>query len=669
MKRFFFLTLIVLLLPAFIFAGGQQDEDAAQPAETETAEATPSGATFSEPIIFATPAAYKEATGKTLPAYKESPMLASKVKAGELPPIEQRLPEEPAVMQPWNSVGTYSGDTPLTGSWRDLHCANAEHLLDVVAPNFAAPVPNVLKGYELAPDFTSITLFMRKGLKWSDGTPHTADDFMFWYEDVLLNDDLTPAKPAIYKPGGELMKVVKVDDYTVRFEFAAPYPAITDVLASDQWWQYPIPPKHYMQKWHIKYNKDADKVAQEEGFETWYQAYAMHNVTGSGQQDVDRPTVYPWIVVDIDSAQNHYMERNPYYWKVDVAGQQMPYIDEAFGVRVEDNEVKKLKVVSGEFHVGGVWQKLSDYPLYKDNAAQGDYRAMLWPDPRGSLDNAFTFNQTHKDPVMRELMSNIKFRQAVSLSFNREEMNDTLYFGMGVTRQASPPEPPASELFEPWMAEYYAEYDPDRANALLDEIGLKWDSNKEYRLRPDGKTLSVILQYIQRYDKVCQLTKDYWEAIGIKTTLKQVTGAMWNEVRDANEVDFGLWAVENTDFTLRRTAGAPLTPSWTGACVPWANWYNSGGATGQEPPAEVKNLYETVEKWTQTVPGSDEYLKLGKEAYKINVENLFVVGSVGLVPYPVVITNKLGNTMPDGSLWSPSYQQWVPYEAEQWYFK
>ena len=316
-----------------------------------------------------------------------------------------------------------------------------------------------------------------------------------------------------------------------------------------------------------------------------------------------------------------------------------------------------------------MWQKIADYPLYKDNAEQGDYRAMLWPDPRGAMDTGFTLNQAHRDPAKREVYSNIKFRQALSLAINRDEMNDTLFFGMGDTRQASPPPPPASELFEPWMREHFAEYDPDKANALLDEIGLKWDSRKEWRLGPDGEPVSILIPIVQRYDKVCQLVKDYWEAVGIQTSIKQVTGAMRTEMIQANEVDIGLWAIENTDFTLRRGAGGVALPAWTGANYPWQNWRNTGGSAGEEPPAEVKELYATVDEWTTTVPGSDKYLELGKKIWTIYVENLFVIGAVGIVPYPVTISNTLGNTMPDDSLWSPSYQQWVPYEGEQWFFK
>ena len=317
MKRIYLLFLCVLVPLAFVTAGGGQET-------TESTEATTAAAAmWDTPLKYATPAEFKSATGMNLPDYKESPMMAAMVQSGELPPVADRLPVEPLVVRPWNQIGTYGGGT-LTGGWRDVNCTNAEHLLDVVAPDFTKPVTNVLIGYDLAADNKSVTLFLREGMKWSDGQPFTADDFMFWYEDILSNTELTPTPPSIYSPGGKLMDVIKIDDYTVKYSFSVPYPVIVDVMASDVWWQFPIQPKHYMKNWHPEYNKDAGDVAKDEGFETWYQAFGAHRITGASQTDTDRPTVYPWTMVDIDTAQNQYFVRNPYYFAVDTEGQQLP---------------------------------------------------------------------------------------------------------------------------------------------------------------------------------------------------------------------------------------------------------------------------------------------------------------------------------------------------------
>ncbi len=660
MKRFLLIPALMALLALSAFGGAQPEE--VQPATAPGVDAE----VWETPAVYATPGDFQRETGAQLPSYNEAPVFQERVEAGELPPVEDRLPVEPLVVRPWNQIGTYS-EREIAADWRDLASANAQHLLEIIAPDFTMPVPNVLKGYDLSDDARSITLHLREGLRWSDGHPHTADDFVFWYEDVLNNSELTPARPAVYFSAGVFMDLTRIDDYTVRLDFAEPYPVILDVLASELWWQYPIPPKHYMQQWHIDYNPDAGALAREEGFETWYQAFLMHNATGADQQDVDRPTVYPWVLTSIDSAQNQYFERNPYFWKVDIAGNQLPYIGRMTGVRVGDAQVKQLRVISGDFHLGGVWQSVANYPLYLDNEERGNYRAMLWEDPRGSMDTAISLNQTSPDPVKREMFRDLRFRQALSLAIDREEMNETLFFGLGEPRQAAPP-PAASDLFEEWMRDYYADYDPARANELLDEMGLQWDARREFRLRPDGQPVTINMQFVERYDPISQLLQEYWQAVGVRVTLRQVTGAMWTELVQANETDMGRWALENTDFTMRRTRAAVARPPWTGANYPWGTWYTTDGASGEEPPETVKELYRVIDEWSTTVAGTDRHIELGKEIWRINIENLFVIGAVGLVPYPVIITNSLGNTMPDESLWSPSYQQWVPYMAEQWFF-
>ncbi len=660
MKRFLLMPTLMVLLALSAFGGAQPEE--VQPATAPGVDAE----VWETPAVYATPGDFQRETGAQLPPYNEAPVFRERVETGELPPVEDRLPVEPLVVRPWNQIGTYS-EREISGDSGDIACANAQHLLEIIAPDFATPVPNVLKGYVLSSDARSITLHLREGLRWSDGHPHTADDFVFWYEDVLNNSQLTPARPAIYTSGGEFMDLTKIDDYTVRLDFAEPYPAITDVLASDQWWQYPIPPKHYMQQWHIDYNPDADELAREEGFETWYQAFLMHNTTGAGQQDVDRPVVYPWKLVSIDSAQNQYWERNPYFWKVDIAGNQLPYIGRLNGVQVGDAQTKQLRVISGAFQIGGILQPLASYPLYLDNAERGDYRVMLWDDPRGAFRGAVTLNQTSKDPVKRELFSELRFRQALSLAIDRDDVNETLFFGLGEPRQPAPP-PPASQFYEEWMRDHYAEYDPARSNALLDEMGLQWDGRRQYRLRPDGEPLSINLQFVGQFDGIAQLLQEYWQAVGVRVALREVTGAMWTQLVDANDTDLGIWSVENTDFGMRRTGASPARPPWTGANVPWDLWYVTGGASGEEPPEAVRELYALIDEWTLTIPGTERYVELGKEIWRINIENLFMIGAVGLVPYPVIISNSLGNTMPDESLWSPSFQQWVPYMAEQWFF-
>jgi len=346
-------------------------------------------------------------------------------------------------------------------------------------------------------------------MKWSDGVPFTADDFLFWYNDIILNDELTPVKPKTWSPGGELVKVEKLNDWTVRFRFVTPYPSIIDILACGN---DPFAPRHYFKKYHIKYNPKANEIAKKEGYDFWWQCFNFHNLGGRKQKGVNLPCLKPWTLSKGDSHGNLYYKRNPYYWKIDTAGNQLPYIDRQTNILVSNVEVMNLKVINGEFDNAAIHLHLKNFPLYKDGEKRGNYHVMLWPKSWGS-DICFTFNETHKDPVLRKIFSDLKFRQAMSLAINRDEINEILFFGKATPRQATAP--PDTSFYEDWMGKYYIEYDPKGANKLLDEMGLKWDKNHQYRLRPDGKTLAITIEYFEGVGgepigKCCELVKEYW---------------------------------------------------------------------------------------------------------------------------------------------------------------
>lgn len=248
--------------------------------------------------------------------YQEAPMLRELVEAGLLPPVEERLPLDPKVVEPVDEIGRYGGEIrsgafgPTSGGF-DAEGLRVQNLLQI-EPDLQTLTPNIVRDIEISQDFTWVKLYLRRGMKWSDGHPFTADDFMFWYEDILLNDELTPVKRAVWMPGGELLKMIKHDDYTIELQFAAPYPAIDIVLAKSDINGRFFQPKHYLQKWHIKYNPDAEALARQEGFDSWWQAFNHHMAWQQDQLDVNQPTIYPWVLKSIDAQGNKYFERNPY---------------------------------------------------------------------------------------------------------------------------------------------------------------------------------------------------------------------------------------------------------------------------------------------------------------------------------------------------------------------
>lgn len=633
------------------------------------------------PIQYATTDAYAEATGRTISSFQEAPMLAERVAAGELPPVEERLPKEPAVVQPLESIGKYGGElagpsnVPTCCGWDVIEMRLQK--LFTIATDLKHVIPNIAKGYDVSDDYRTFTIYLREGHKWSDGEPFTAEDFRFYFEDVISNPDLTPAPGRPWALNGELAKFEVINDTTVRYTFAEPN--YTFILAmAEEVGNRGYRPAHYFEQFHIKYNPDADKLAKEQGYDNWAQLFNAkmepYNWTWNLGSETDpyAPTLNTFVFVKEDSLGNKIYERNPYFFKVDVAGNQLPYTDSLRRILVEDLEVEDMKALAGEYsHYG--WGKLLNYPTYRDNEEKGGYHTVLVTYGRGN-EYSFAFNYTHPDPVMAKIFQDIRFRKAMSLAINRDEINELVYFGLATPRQASPP--PNSSWYENWMGDYYANYDPDQANKLLDEMGLDKRDADGFRLRPDGKTLFINLRvYVPEdaWSKIAELVASYWNDVGVKTSFKIIGQGLYREIRENGEHDVGAWALDNSD--IRQYAGglANMRPHWEAkwAGLEWESWLTSDGEEGTEPPQEIKDLWNAGEELLATPYLSDEYVKKGKEFCELSVKGLWEIGTVGLPPQPLLIKNNLRNTPPVGTeaVWSWSYRQWVQFLPEQWYFE
>jgi len=398
--------------------------------------------------------------------YREAPMLAELVAAGELPPVTERLPAEPKVKEVVEEIGQYGGTINAFAinmdSWNDMGevIGGSSFLLDLTADN--AIVPDLASGFELAEDGKSMTLLLRPGAKWSDGHPFTADDIVFMFEDMHWNDEVDT-----WNLYGRVNRIRKLDDYTVRFEMDTPYPVLPVVMVT--WPGGEIAsyaPKHYLKKWHIKYNPDAASLAKEEGFDSWSQAFNSHQIFYP-TTDTDQPTTMPWNF-ETQTATVKLFERNPFFYQVDPAGNQLPYIDKVV-VTAVNKEVYQAKIMSGEADIAVANTTMENYSLYKENEQQGGYRVIAVPGVNAS-EAGFSINQNHPDPELRKYFNDVRFRQALSMALNREEMNEAVYFGLGTPRQATTL--PSSSFYKPeWGEEHPSiKYDPDKASALLDEI-------------------------------------------------------------------------------------------------------------------------------------------------------------------------------------------------------
>jgi len=617
---------------------------------------------------------YEKATGKKIVKFNEAPMLRVKVAAGELPPVEERLPEEPVVVKPVEEIGQYGGVLHVLGfrpgRLEDGRNTIGKAYILQAARDASTILPNLAKKWDFAKDGKTLTLYFRKGVKWSDGVPFTADDIMFWYEDVLQNKDLTPVLPKKWIVGGELVKIKKIDDYTVCLQFAKPYPMILSILATtgENDFYYP---KHYLKQFHPKYTpmERLKKVVKAKGFNNWWELFKHMSPRYSEAFSMDNasmPTLRSHMVSKVGP--NYIVQtRNPYYWKIDPEGNQLPYIDKIYTLTV-DKEVYSAKIASGETDFAARYTTLDNLALYKGGEEKGNYEVRLWRSPYGA-ETIYYLNATVQDPVLRKIFNDVRFRRALSLAINREEINKVVYFGLAIPRQAT--QPYWSKFYEPEFAKAYAQYDPKRANALLDEMGLKWDERHEYRLRPDGKKLVIQCEYTDPFwTAVNEMVASYWKKIGIDMPIKMVD-------RSLHELH-----MRTNNFHIQPEIGASMDPGFLDDpkfCVPtqyggcqtwaplWAQWWMTNGEKGEEPPEEVR---KNIERWQkiQVTMDEKERIRLAKEILRSQAENLWTIGVTGCGPWVVIVRKNLKNVLKEG-IWSYEFLDYGNYaNPEQWFF-
>jgi len=555
-------------------------------------------------------------------------MLAELVKQGKLPPVDQRLPIEPLVVTPVEQVGIYGG------VWREAHVGindrwqNSYFLFERIArfsPDFTKILPNVAKSWAFTPDGKSITINLRKGMNWSDGSPFTTADVMFWWEDVVLNDELTPTKPVRMKIGGELAKVEKVDDYAFKISFKQAYGAFEEFLPSQIMWV----PATYSKQFHTKYADKAklDAAMKEEGVDKWTALWAAKRMD---LNNPGVPEIFAWVCKNKLDQPVQIYERNPYYWKVDTAGNQLPYLDRKERTLVPDAQAILLKALAGDIdyqdrNVAGV----ANRPVIMENRQKGDYRVLATLSP-GTYWGTVFFNFTHKDPVLKELFNKVEFRQAFSLAVNRQEVNELIDKGTGTPGQLTCK--PNSPWWKQEFVDAYAKYDPAAANKLLDALGLTKKDAEGYRLRSDGKRLSLVYSvFTAGGDQIplnrAELVKKYLKDVGVEIIVKSVDRALWVPHVHASEHDIADYAANLGFFGNPPIVRGEAFLNAEGnqhIATQWGLWNESGGKQGVEPPAEIKKLWELYEKTMAEVSG-EKRIQYQTEAMALHAKNLWAI--------------------------------------------
>jgi peptide/nickel transport system substrate-binding protein len=619
--------------------------------------------------------------------YNESPILAEQVAAGTLPPVAERLPANPAVVTPFNEVGQYGGAMRVgfVGSnpgWGGLwYIAGWENLVSW-APDFSGIVPNIAESWEVSEDVREYTFFLREGMKWSDGAPFTADDIIFYIEDVLFNEELSAGGPIadwLPRDGAEDFRAEKIDDYTVRFIFANPQGTFLYNLATWSGRHVTWFPKHYLMQFHATYNTTNldELVAAEDGVEDWV---GLFNKKASGPVDdlnnyynnLDRPLLYPWMPASVlGGGTQMNMVRNPYYWKVDTEGNQLPYIDEIIGISYQDNESRTLAMINGDLDYVKDPGDDNDRILYYDALDAGAPIAISEAISDGASTHSVHFNRTYGDPVLAEIFANRDFRIGMSHAINRPEIIEIVLFGQGTPTQVAPLE--TSPLYNEQLATQYTEYDLDLANQHLDMVVPDRDA-EGFRLRPDGERLSIIfsvsndLSYGTNWVQLAELLAGYWAEVGVEVTVNSMSNEVFIDRKEQNDLQAAIYTGEGGAGVT-----AILDPRYY---VPFeyfglfgAGWHNAFYAAADtvqvEPPQEmldIRAMYEAV----LASPTQEEQIAQMQEVLEVAADEFFVLGIARPAPGFQPYHQRLGN---QPSQWVAGWiegVQKIKY-PEQWY--
>ena len=670
---------VLWLAPTLVLAGGAEEADDQPAASTAAAGGTGAGLpdTPQRPWTYGSHAELKAATGLTLPALSEAPMLAQQVSSGTLPPVAERVPDEPLIVVPIEQIGSYGGqmnttimDGPVTW-WFPAYWLEDPPVQ--LRPDAEIWYPNWLLGVDQSADDRTITLRLRPGMKWSDGEPFTTGDLAFWFDDMNMNKELHPSVPTSLNVGGSPAQGRRIDDHTFELSFAAPLPnfALRQLTLPQYMWSmgFIAEPKQYLSQFHISYNAEANDLAKAGGFDDWTQLFnARQGPYGKSADDIGRPVLEAWVLQE--AATDYALwERNPFYWKVDIAGNQLPYFDRVQNRSAATKESFMIAALGGEVDFVASILTIEDFPVLTQNAEAGGYEVRLWQKRAGAGVNYF-FRQTYKpDPVMEEILRDKRFRRALSLAINRAEINELLYFGKGTPSQAAVP--PGSVYHVPEHFQRDAAYDPDQANRILDEMGLEMGADG-IRRRPDGKELFVKIEGYHEQEtpitSTAELVKNYWEAVGVKTDFDFREDNSFDGKRSADEVMIASHVIDMLpDSIYEGSLWSPPSFGWWSEEL--ANVYFAEGiaglrAAGMEP--DLLRFFELSEQFAQTA-AEDQRVAIANQIGELWADNLWMVGTVGGdLPHPALVKNDMGNVASQGFATYFTFYQ-IPHLPAQYF--
>ncbi|MCE8539788.1 ABC transporter substrate-binding protein [Ruegeria pomeroyi] len=594
---------------------------------------------------------------ETVPTLQESIFWGAEVKSGDLPPIDQRIPEEPLIVD----LGAKGREFGTPGGVMRTMITRSKDIRQMVVYGYARLVgydekyelvPDLLKSYEVEED-RRFTLHLRKGHKWSDGAPFTSADFEYWWKDVANNPLLSPAGPPDFLLiEGQPPRVSFPDATTVVFEWDKPNPNFLQSLAQARP-PFIYRPAHFLKQFHQDYADAASLAAavDENRVKSWA---ALHNKLDNMYQfdNAQLPTLQPWINASEGKKIRHNFVRNPFYHRIDTRGVQLPYID-IVEMEIVAPGLVAAKSNAGEVDLQGRGLDFRDASILKKGEADGGYKTYLWQTGVASQIAIYP-NLNHNDDGWRAVLRDARLRRALSLAIDRDAINRALYFKLA--KPGAMAVLPASPFFKQEHRDAWAAYDVAQANALLDEIGLDKRDGSGIRLLPDGRPMELVIETAgerQEVENALQIVTDTWREIGVKLVMRPLDRDILRNRVFAGTTMASVWFGWDNGLPQAYTSPAYLAPTDQVflAWPKWGQYYQTAGQVGEAPDLpEAQRLMELLHDWESAV-NDQERAAAWSEMLAIHADQIYGIGLLAEAPQPIVVSARMRN-VPKKGMWA-----------------
>ncbi|QRM46329.1 ABC transporter substrate-binding protein [Rhizobium sp. BG4] len=586
----------------------------------------------------------------------EPEFLRDLLRADAIPPMPQRLPKHPRIVnmkEAGLTPGTYGGNVrTIIGGPRDVRYMTVYGYSRLIGYDKHLQFqPDILGGYTSEED-RIFTFHLREGHKWSDGKPFTVDDFRYWWEDIILNKEATPGGGALeLRPHGDLPKFEVLDELIVRYTWEKPNPTFLPALAG------PLPlvifgPAHYLKQFHKKYQDDfrLSALMKENRVKKWADLHIKMS-RASRPENPDLPTLDPWKVMTKPPADQFIFDRNAFFHRVDENGVQLPYIDR-FILNVSSSSIIAAKAGAGESDLQATGIDFNDYTFLKEAEQRFPVKVNLWKQARGSR-LALLPNLNCADDVWRNLFRDVRFRRALSMAIDRHEINMVAFYGLGTP--SADTVLPDSPLFKQEYADAYIQHDVDQANKLLDDLGLANRDDEDIRLLPDGRRAEITVETPGESTldtDVLELVRDHFRTIGIALYTRTSQRDIFRNRAMSGSIMMAIWfGIENGVPTadMAPTQLAPTADDQLQWPI-WGMYYLSAGQEGKAPDIpEVVDLVDLLNQWGATADFTEREA-IWHKMLALYTQQVYSIGLINGALQPILISKKMQN-VPERALY------------------